>query len=211
MALLCLRSTPIDNKTPSPAELLYGRKIRSNLPAKSDCKLSMLEDHESLLNKSNLITEHYNKNASSELSELLPGMKVLVQKSNEQAWVPGTIKQKCTEPRSYVVEMQNGSEIRRNWPYLKELSPNASKKFNFSKSSFSDTNTVLQPIAETPKDTACNVNPKNKEVTFNNNANLTYVRSDIPVEHAFSPRKSTRTVKKPSRLIEQCEVIVNFD
>ena len=205
MALLCLRSTPIDSKTPSPAELLYGRKIRSNLPAKADCKLSMLEDHESLLKKSNLITEYYNKDASSELSELSPGMKVLVQRSNEQVWVPGTVKQKCTEPRSYVVEMPNGSEIRRNRRYLKELSPNASKKFDFMKSHFSDTSTdVLQPIPESHRDTACNVEPKNDQ------GNLTCVRSDIPVEHAFSPRKSARIVNKPTRLIEQCEMNVNF-
>ena len=34
LAMLCLRSTPIDVRTPSPAELLYGRKIHYNLPAK---------------------------------------------------------------------------------------------------------------------------------------------------------------------------------
>ena len=32
IALLCLRSTPIDNKLPSPAELLLGREIQDNLP-----------------------------------------------------------------------------------------------------------------------------------------------------------------------------------
>ena len=34
LALLCLRSTPIDNKLPSPAEMLYTRKIQENLPVK---------------------------------------------------------------------------------------------------------------------------------------------------------------------------------
>jgi hypothetical protein len=33
-ALLCLRTTPIDNHLPSPAELLYNRKIKANLPVK---------------------------------------------------------------------------------------------------------------------------------------------------------------------------------
>ena len=32
MALLCLRTTPIDSKLPSPAELLCSRKVKSNLP-----------------------------------------------------------------------------------------------------------------------------------------------------------------------------------
>ena len=34
IALLCLRSAPVDNKLPSPAELLLGRQIQDNLPRK---------------------------------------------------------------------------------------------------------------------------------------------------------------------------------
>jgi len=34
MALLCLRTTPMDHKLPSPAELLLGRAIQDNLPRK---------------------------------------------------------------------------------------------------------------------------------------------------------------------------------
>ena len=32
LALLCLRSTPIDGKSKSPAELLFGRQLQDNLP-----------------------------------------------------------------------------------------------------------------------------------------------------------------------------------
>ena len=32
LSLLCLHTTPIDNNLPSPAELLYSRQLRSNLP-----------------------------------------------------------------------------------------------------------------------------------------------------------------------------------
>ena len=34
LALLCIRSTPIDGTLPTSAEILSGRKIRSNLPMK---------------------------------------------------------------------------------------------------------------------------------------------------------------------------------
>ena len=34
LALLCLRTTPIDSSLTSPAELLQGRKFRNNLPMK---------------------------------------------------------------------------------------------------------------------------------------------------------------------------------
>ena len=33
IAMLCIRTTPIWNYLPSPAELIFGRKIQSNLPA----------------------------------------------------------------------------------------------------------------------------------------------------------------------------------
>ena len=32
LALLCVRSTPVDNKSKSPAELLFGRQLQDNLP-----------------------------------------------------------------------------------------------------------------------------------------------------------------------------------
>ena len=34
MGLLCLRTTPVDHQIKSPAELLFGRKLKSNLPGK---------------------------------------------------------------------------------------------------------------------------------------------------------------------------------
>ena len=36
MALLCLRTTPLDNHLPSPAEILYNRKIRTMIPTLLD-------------------------------------------------------------------------------------------------------------------------------------------------------------------------------
>lgn len=209
MALLCLRSTPIDNRTPSPAELLYGRRIRSNLPVKGDCKLFLFEDKENFVNKSDKIAQYYNQSAGSELPELIPGMKVLVQKPNEQSWVPGTIKEKCIEPRSYLVKMSNGGDLRRNRRFIKELSSNASKNFIFNRDSMCNNNPdVSQPVSNLTDKSECKINSKPSIVTFKENADLTHVRNDVPVKEAFSPRKSSRNVNKPCRLIEQCEVVV---
>ena len=133
IALLCLRSTPLDHKTPSPAELLYGRKIRSNLPAKNGATQSIIDHHEWLESNRQKQTEQYNKDAGPELPELFPGMNVMVQEPDKSRWIPGTIQDKCPEPRSYTVKMPNGSILRRNRRYLKELSPNASQKMTASK------------------------------------------------------------------------------
>ena len=34
IALLCIRTTPVDSNVPSPGELLFGRKLRGNLPVR---------------------------------------------------------------------------------------------------------------------------------------------------------------------------------
>lgn len=42
LALLCYRSTPIDSHLPSPAELLFQRKIRSNLSQALHCNRNFI-------------------------------------------------------------------------------------------------------------------------------------------------------------------------
>ena len=44
MALLILRSTPIDSQLPSPAELLYARKLQGNVPIKMSDRRANRED-----------------------------------------------------------------------------------------------------------------------------------------------------------------------
>ena len=46
-------------------------------------------------------------------------------------WVPGIVKQKCDEPRSYTVQTPNGRVVRRNRKFLQELSPEAANKLSF--------------------------------------------------------------------------------
>ena len=157
------------------------------------------------------MARYYNHNVGSELPELFSGMKVLVQRFDDQSWEPAIIKEKCSEPRSYIVELSNGSKVRRNRRFLKEISPNASSKLCFDKSILHSNDTpVSQNVEQSAEDNTSTSEPSSPEVTFKDKANLTYVRNDVPVETAFSPRKSERTVKKPFRLIEQCEIRIKY-
>ncbi|XP_066948416.1 uncharacterized protein [Macrobrachium rosenbergii] len=56
------------------------------------------------------------------------------------------------------------------------------------------------PVKECSKD----VNTKTHKVTFDNETNVSYSKHNVPVEDTFATRKSTRNVKKPCRLIEEC-------
>ena len=107
--------------------------------------------------------------------------------------------------------MSNGSTIRRNRRFIKELSPSASSKLCFNNDSMNQNDDfVFQPSSDCRKDNIDNTKPSPPEVAFKDQADVTYVRNDVPVREAFSPRKSTRAVKKPCRLIEHCEVNVKY-
>ena len=180
LALLCLRSTPLDAKTPSPAELLYGRRIRSNLPAKNDVTTS-IQDHRNWLdNKAEKSQKYYNQTAGPEMSALLPGMKVLVQDTEKSVWNPGTVKEVCQEPRSYVIETPNGGIVRRNRRFLKEIGTKATENLSF------DNNLDDPPAPKVPDDTI-----------------------PVELSSQPEPiRRSSRTAAKPKRYIEECSMLV---
>ena len=103
MALLCLRATPIDNKLPSPAELLLGRPIQDNLPRKTPTSIANEE--------------------TEPLPALNSGQKISIQDPATQRWEPAEIKEKIQGvPRSYVVTKEGGREVRRNRIQIREIS-----------------------------------------------------------------------------------------
>jgi transposase InsO family protein len=135
IALMCYRATPATDQE-SPAELLFKRKIQANLPvrqlrADADVKLVMKKtDH-------TLNGDKYQRGAK-ELSTLIPGMKVLARRDDDNSWEPATVVELCDEPRSYIIESPNGQQKRRNRKFLKEITHNAARKLCFKRVSFAD-------------------------------------------------------------------------
>ena len=121
MALLSLRTTPLNNHLLSPTEILYGRKIRTRIPTllnTNNAKDNQIWDRMNINNKKQ--QQYYNRNAK-DLPELTIGSKVLALQENDP-WLPVTVIDKCTEPRSYIVEMQNdGKLLRRNRWHPREI------------------------------------------------------------------------------------------
>lgn len=120
LALLCLRSTPIDSQLPSPSELLHGRKTRSNLPAKIPNSVAHKDAvTERLQLRQDKQTSYFDKKAH-ELPPLAVGQQVRVQNQDTGRWTPATVQSKRPEPRSYEVESASGGILRRNRKLIRE-------------------------------------------------------------------------------------------
>ena len=123
LALLNLRITPIDSNLPSPAEILFGRPIRSILPNNQlattlQCHEEM---HQTLLGRMDKMKENHDvKKAGPELPPLHTGQKIRMFDQESKTWKPGTVTKVGPEPRSYEVTNPNGTRLRRNRFHLRE-------------------------------------------------------------------------------------------
>ena len=108
-ALLAYRSTPLENGY-SPAELLFGRRIRSTILALPESLLPKLPDMGGLWKKeaaySDRIKVNYDRrNRAMPQQPLYPGTPVWMRDMER----PGIVKQALDQPLSYLVETEKGS------------------------------------------------------------------------------------------------------
>lgn len=192
MALLCLRTTPIDNNLPSPAQLLYGRQIQSNLPLipnsspRPPQQVQHAFQHRQAKQKA-----HYDKHAC-DLPPLQAQQRVLMQEE-DGTWSPATVLEKRNEPRSYIVRSPNGGVYRRNRRHLRDISASPGTRHV----TWSD-----QDVSEDCSNTHQLVEPRQLPP-----------QDDIPVAHQHSAhaqqsvqanlRRSDRQTKRTKRFIEE--------
>ena len=93
IALICLRSTPIDNKLPSPAELLLGRQIQDNLPRRIQSNHTSDEVIHSLQERQASQKFYYDQHTHV-LPSLTPGERVTVQNPRTLEWKPALFTNK---------------------------------------------------------------------------------------------------------------------
>ena len=125
-ALQVYRSTPLEHGK-SPAELLFNRRIRSNLPVtkellKNQVHSSNVDKKKKELKKRQ--KQNYDKNVAP-LPKLKVGATVRLQnmdkpKSNKPQWPLKGVVTKVLQNRSYLVKTENGDVLRRNRRHLLE-------------------------------------------------------------------------------------------
>ena len=113
LAMLRLRTTPINHNLPSPAELLNNRILRLNLIAKVSTPRFSNTDHiwEEQKHKQDM-QKMYHDRTAHDLLPLVPGQDVRILNNQTGKWKSATITRRCAEPRSYIVQLPDGSSKR---------------------------------------------------------------------------------------------------
>jgi hypothetical protein len=124
MALLALRTTPIDSRLPSPAEMLFRRKIRGTLPVRIDNRSTQRDEITEGLELRQIDKKTHHDKHAKDLPPLYTGQQVTVQDYKTGHWNPAVVELKCNEPRSYAVKQSNGQTLRRNRGNIRETAQN---------------------------------------------------------------------------------------
>jgi transposase InsO family protein len=121
LALLYYRATPTKPGLASPAELLMARRIRTLIPVKSDLNEKQAEARRAAQSDKQTQKSYFDKKAHDYQSMALH-QPVRFQKDPKKGiWTDATIVQLPTpqQPRSYVVQQEDGSRYQRNKVYIK--------------------------------------------------------------------------------------------
>ena len=125
------RITPIDSNTPSPYELLFGRKPRQIIPSSKRALASQhpkAEQHvDANKKRQESQAQQYNRKATKDLRPLQPGEPVDVFNTLTRTWEPANIIRRERD-RSYVVK-RNGKEYFRTREHIVADSSKARKRY----------------------------------------------------------------------------------
>ena len=121
--LLDYRCTPISSEIPSPAEILFGRKLRSSITIlPSQIMNDRIRKQRELIAKKE--GKFYtNVKDFQDRIKALPfeaGQNVWLQNSDSRKYEKAVIREKCREPNSYMVQIPaTGQCFRRNSNFIK--------------------------------------------------------------------------------------------
>ncbi len=119
LALLDTRSTPIDSKLNSPAELLYQRPLRTTIPGNiknTDPTSQEIRDHQE--EKINKMKDYHDKKART-LAGLYVGQNIAWYDRRRELWLPAVII-KCLDNDDYLIKTPMGAIYRKTRQHLKE-------------------------------------------------------------------------------------------
>ena len=118
-ALQAYRATPLSASLPSPAEMLHGRPLRTNIPSSRPSA-----QNDDTLESQHRRQQSYVKPPKPSLPPLQQGQDVNMYNHTTHTWQPATVSNVLPTPRSYQLSTDNGGKYRRNRRDIRDTSPN---------------------------------------------------------------------------------------
>ena len=174
LAILAYRKAPREMGM-SPAELLMGRRLRSQLPFVEVSNAVSREVVEARREKAQENKELYYNRGAKDLSRL---RKDTVVRIHDKTWDRKAVVVEEVAPRSYVVEHEDGSRMRRNRRDLMATRERyiRDKEDDGEELRPAEDQTIHERVREDDKD------------------------QTLPVEKTVTLRRSSREIRKPKRL-----------
>lgn len=213
-ALWMYRNTPLDNKTPSPYELLFGRKPRTLIPSTKSNMKSKHPENDSHLEANNQRQSKqatfYNIKAGNDKDELKNMQPVYVRNTLKEIWEPATVLNRpnpAQNPRTYLIEME-GKVYRRTREHLK---PRLETSITHKEDANNNSDSCLVPISQVPinANQQSSLPPKNvvkmsiPVPTVDMSVKANTVTKTVPVKNVYNPKSQTtrvgRVTKVPDR------------
>ncbi|RLU21049.1 hypothetical protein DMN91_007665 [Ooceraea biroi] len=125
ISLLEYRNTPIGRNLPTPAKLLFGRRLNTFIPSKEQfvkAKGSSKKTFDICKNVKLKQKKYYDKTAKN-LPPLVVGDNVMVQLKEKDVWEPAkVIRIDVNRPRAYLAQLKrDGKVFVRNRRFLKKV------------------------------------------------------------------------------------------
>ena len=121
LALLFLRSTPVTSHIPSPAQMLFGRKLKTTILSKIRNEIPGKDRiMEALTKRQDTQKQFFDRHSGRELPPLHNEQQVRIQNPLTGHWDLAKVITKC-DPRSYIVEDNCGRRLRRNRQHIREI------------------------------------------------------------------------------------------
>ncbi|XP_054281390.1 uncharacterized protein K02A2.6-like [Macrosteles quadrilineatus] len=202
LALLTYRNTPLSTSGYSPAQLIYNRSLRDNLPVLPK-KLEIKPDLSQLKEKEDTYKASYKRNydrryATKELPSLPVGKKVWIQDLKRE----GIIISLGQEPRSYWVKTGN-TTLRRNRHHLLPYKGNTTKPNNPIPLSIKDTTSDPLPFTTVTQNNSSLSNTAERTTTtpsrITQDKSKPFSRSTTPNQEAAIKQSSRGRIIRPTK------------